>query len=85
MAILWVNLVVVYLASFFSRHLATPVTIGGGPVWFKPNKWLTAIVMATFVLIAGLRNNIGDTFFYMYSYTLSDFTWAEVKAEKDIG
>lgn len=61
------------------------MTIGSGPVWFKPNKWLTAIVMATFVLIAGLRKNIGDTFFYMYAYTLNDFTWEQVKAEKDIG
>lgn len=85
MAILWVNLVVVYIASFLSRYLARPVTISPGPLSFKPNKWMTAIVMATFVMIAGLRNNIGDTFFYMYSYTLSDFTWEKVKAEKDIG
>ncbi|OCT11037.1 capsular biosynthesis protein [Paenibacillus pectinilyticus] len=85
MAILWLNLVVVYLASYFSRHIAKPVRNGAGQLWMKPNQWLTALVMATFVLIAGLRNNIGDTFFYMYSYRLSDFTWAEVKADKDIG
>ncbi|NRF90522.1 EpsG family protein [Paenibacillus frigoriresistens] len=85
MAILWVNLVVVYIASFFSRHLATPVTIGPGPLSFRPNRWMTAIVMATFVLIAGFRNNIGDTFFYMYAYKVNDFTWDQVKAEKDIG
>ncbi|KRE50995.1 EpsG family protein [Paenibacillus sp. Soil724D2] len=85
MAIIWVNLVVVYIASFFSRYLATPVTIGTGPLSFKSNKWMAAIVMATFVLIAGLRKNIGDTFFYMHAYTISDFTWEEVKAEKDIG
>lgn len=84
MAILWVNLVVVYIASLFSRYLATPVTIGAGPI-FKPNKWLTAIVMVTFGLIAGLRNNIGDTFFYIHSYKVNDFTWENVKAEKDIG
>ncbi|WNR43791.1 EpsG family protein [Paenibacillus roseipurpureus] len=85
MAILWVNLIVVYIASYFSRHIAKPIRSGSGLVWMKPNAWLTAIVMATFALVAGLRNNIGDTFFYMYSYKLSSFTWAEVMAEKDIG
>lgn len=85
MAILWLNLVVVYMASYLSRQIAKPVRVSSGLLWMKPNQWLTAIVMVTFVLIAGLRNNIGDTFFYMYSYTLSDFTWEEVMAEKDIG
>ncbi|NOU87829.1 EpsG family protein [Paenibacillus sp. LMG 31460] len=85
MAILWVNLIVVYIASFFSRYLASPITIGPGPISFRPNKWLTAIVMVTFVLIAGLRKNIGDTFFYMHSYTLSDFTWDEIKNKQEIG
>ncbi|GGI46062.1 transmembrane protein EpsG [Paenibacillus marchantiophytorum] len=85
MAIIWVNLIVVYIASFLSRQLAKPVTIGSGLSVMKPNKWLAAIVMATFVLIAGLRNNIGDTFFYMYAYKLNAFTWNQVKAEKDIG
>ncbi|KQX51982.1 EpsG family protein [Paenibacillus sp. Root444D2] len=85
MAIIWVNLVVVYIASFFSRYLATPVTIGPGPLSFRHNKWMAAIVMATFVIIAGLRKNIGDTFFYMHAYRVSDFTWEEIKADKDIG
>ncbi|MDQ0903982.1 EpsG family protein [Paenibacillus sp. V4I7] len=85
MAILWVNLVVVYIASFFSRYLATPVTIGPGPLSFRPNRWMTAIVMATIVLISGLRNNIGDTYSYMHAYTINNFTWEAVKAEKDIG
>lgn len=85
MAIIWLNLVVVYLASYFSRHIAKPVPTGYGQLWMKPNQWLTAIVMVTFALIAGLRNNIGDTVFYIHSYRISNFTWAEVMAEKDIG
>ncbi|MDR6878642.1 EpsG family protein [Bacillus sp. 3255] len=85
MAILWANLVVVYVASLFSRYLAKPVAIGSGPPMVKPNKWLTVIVMATFALVAGLRNNIGDTVFYIHSYRITDFTWEAVKAEKDIG
>lgn len=85
MAILWVNLIVVYVASFISRYLAKPMAIGSGPIPMKPNKWMAAIVMVTFVLIAGLRNNIGDTYYYMYAYRLSDFTWEQIIAEKDIG
>ncbi|NOV00202.1 EpsG family protein [Paenibacillus planticolens] len=85
MAILWVNLIVVYIASCFSRYFAKPATFSSEPLSLKPDKWMAAIVMATFVLIAGLRNNIGDTFFYMHSYRLNDFTWEQVKAEKDIG
>lgn len=85
MAILWVNLVVVYIAAYFSRLIARPIRNGAQHIWMKPNTWLTAIVMATFTVIAGLRNNIGDTFFYMHSYRLSDFTWDEVMAGKDIG
>ncbi|CAH1207695.1 Transmembrane protein EpsG [Paenibacillus allorhizoplanae] len=85
MAIIWLNLVVVYIASYFSRHIAKPVPTGYGQLWMKPNQWLTAIVMVTFALIAGLRNNIGDTVFYIHSYRISNFTWAEVMAEKDIG
>ncbi|BFT75266.1 biofilm exopolysaccharide biosynthesis protein EpsG [Paenibacillus sp. P36] len=37
------------------------------------------------VLVSGLRNNIGDTFFYMHAYTVNNFTWEQIKAEKDIG
>lgn len=85
MAILWVNLVVVYVASLFSRYMAKPVTIGSGLLVARPNKWLTAIVMATFAVVAGLRNNIGDTYFYIHSYRITDFTWEQVLAEKDIG
>ncbi|MDD9266514.1 EpsG family protein [Paenibacillus sp. GCM10023248] len=85
MAILWANLVVVYVASLFSRYLAKPVAIGSGPPMVKPNKWLTVIVMATFALVAGLRNNIGDTYFYMYTYRITDFTWVQIMSEKDIG
>lgn len=87
MAILWVNLIVVYVASYFSRHLAKPVAAGSGSAFFmlKPNKWLAAIVMATFVIIAGLRNNIGDTYFYMSSFKNNNFTWEQVISEKDIG
>lgn len=85
MAILWVNLVVVYIASFFSRYLTTPVTIGTRSLSIKPNKWMTAIVMGTFVLIAGLRKNIGDTSSYMYAYRLNDYKWDEIKDKQEIG
>ncbi|KRE97087.1 capsular biosynthesis protein [Paenibacillus sp. Soil766] len=85
MAILWVNLVVVYIASYFSRILAKPLTIGPGSLSVKPNKWMTAIVMGVFVLIAGLRKNIGDTSSYMYSYRISEFKWDDIKDKQEIG
>ena len=42
--------------------------------------------MLSLVIVSGLRNNIGDTYFYMHSYTLlNDFTWSDIKFEKDFG
>lgn len=83
MAILWMNLAVVYVFSFFSRYLAKPSTIG--PISIKPNKLMAVVVMVSLILVAGLRNNIGDTFFYMYSYTLNNIDWGYVKSNKDVG
>jgi transmembrane protein EpsG len=85
MAVIWINLVVVYIASFFSRYLAKPNPLGAGPVPIQPNRFMVFIVMLVFVLIAGLRNTIGDTFYYMHTYALADFSWEYILANKDIG
>jgi transmembrane protein EpsG len=50
-----------------------------------PDKLLTAVIIAAFVLLSGLRRNIGDTYFYMYTYTLNDFTWDYVMSKKEMG
>lgn len=85
MAIIWMNLAVVYIVSLFSRFLAKPVNLDPNQVWIKPNKFMTMLVIITFVVVAGLRRNIGDTFFYMYTYTLNDFTWEYILSDKDVG
>jgi transmembrane protein EpsG len=83
MTILWINLAIVYMFSLFSRVLAKPTAIG--PIYLKPNKIMAFVVIATFVLISGLRKNIGDTFFYMHSYSITNFTWEVIKSDKDMG
>ncbi|MNI17684.1 Transmembrane protein EpsG [compost metagenome] len=85
MAILWMNLIIVYMFSLLSRVVAKPAALGPSPAFTKPNKFLTFIVILTFVLISGLRSNIGDTFFYMHAYINGSFTWEYVLANKDIG
>ncbi len=37
------------------------------------------------VLVSGLRSNIGDTYFYMHAYKISQFTWEFILSQKDIG
>ncbi len=43
------------------------------------------VVAICLVLVAGLRTNIGDTYFYMLAYTVGDFSWQSILSEKDIG
>mgnify|MGYP000359591255 CR=1 FL=1 len=85
MVILWINLVVVYFVSLFSRYLVIPATIGPDPAYSKPNKFFALVVMIVFVTVAGLRSNIGDTVFYKHAYVLNTFTWEFIAADKDIG
>jgi transmembrane protein EpsG len=85
MTFLWWNLAIVFICSFFARYFSTPVAVNGGPMYVRPNRLLVACVMASIVIIAGLRKNIGDTFFYMHSYEVSNFTWDSIVKNKDIG
>lgn len=61
MFVLWMTLSSAYVCSLLSRYLARPTAIG--PIYIQPNKFLVFVVGAIIVLVAGLRNNIGDTFF----------------------
>ncbi|MFD0771219.1 EpsG family protein [Bacillus sp. CGMCC 1.60114] len=83
MTILWMNLAIVFMFSFFARYFAMPLTTE--PAWIKPNQFLTLVTVLSLVLVSGLRNNIGDTYFYMHGYTVTDFTWEYIKNNKDIG
>ncbi len=84
MTILWINLAVVYILSFLSRALAVPSTIGAAFV--RPNKIFVFFVVVSLVLISGLRRNIGDTPFYMHSYTLvPQYSWDYILSQEEKG
>lgn len=83
MSILWLTLSLVYGFSFLSRFLARPAPIG--PVFVQPNRTMVFVVGVIIVMVSGLRNNIGDTFFYMYSYTITQFNWSDIGFKADFG
>ena len=83
MAVLWINLAIVYIFSFFSRYFA--VAAPTNVTYINPNKWMAFFVILCLVLVSGLRNNIGDTFFYMHAYSITDFDWNFILSNKDIG
>ena len=67
---IWFIAIVVgsYLIAFFAR--STPLNrlnMFGEPV---PNPIGFVIPALAFGIFSGLRNNMGDTFFYVYSYRL---------------
>ncbi|QNG58474.1 EpsG family protein [Bacillus sp. PAMC26568] len=83
MTVMWVNLGFVYLFSFFSRYFITqPVTQFN---YVKPNKFFITLVIASLVFVAGLQNNIGDTYFYMHSYAVNELTWQNIDYAGDFG
>jgi transmembrane protein EpsG len=85
MTVLWINLALVFLLSLSSRYFSSTVVANGNLVSIKPNKLLTLAIIVCFILVAGLRKNIGDTPFYMHTYVLHDFSWGYVKKQDDIG
>ncbi|MED4209296.1 EpsG family protein [Priestia megaterium] len=85
MTLLWINLAIVFICSFFARYFASTTVVVTPIVPIKPNKILIFGAALSLILISGLRSNIGDTVFYMQSYELNDFTWELIKTQKDIG
>ncbi len=83
MTILWINLAIVLIFSFFARYFAVPVTIG--PVFVKPNKFMVFIVSLSLILVSGLRINLGDTFAYMHGYKITNFNFEGAKEENEFG
>ncbi|MED1381576.1 EpsG family protein, partial [Bacillus mycoides] len=77
MTILWMNLFIVFILAFFARYSAIPVTTGF--VMLKPSRLLILMATTSLVLVSGLRNNIGDTYFYMHAYKVTDFNWENVQ------
>jgi transmembrane protein EpsG len=83
MAILWINLILVYFTSFFARYFSSPFS--KDIPFIRSNKILMFLSIVTLVLISGLRDNIGDTYFYMHSYKIKDFELQNIKFEGDFG
>ncbi|PGZ58652.1 capsular biosynthesis protein [Bacillus cereus] len=83
MTILWMNLAIVFILAFFARYFAIPVTNSLIPI--KPNQFLTLMAALSLILVSGLRNNIGDTYFYMHAYNVTDFNWEHIQNNKDKG
>jgi transmembrane protein EpsG len=73
----------VYTLSFLARYFSKP-NFTHEP-FITPNKLLLFLSMLTLVLISGLRNNIGDTFFYMHSYKLGNSDLDSINFEGDFG
>lgn len=86
MAALWINLILVFVFSSFARYFSRQLAFNNYDVLpIKLNKWLTLLVVVTMVLVSGMRINIGDTYYYMHAYNVTEFTWEYVKENKDMG
>ena len=84
MEILWINFFIVFISSFFARYFSKPAL--NEITYVKPNKFLVFIAMLSLVLVSGLRKNIGDTYFYMHSYTLlKGKSFTDIKFEDEFG
>lgn len=83
MTVLWVNLGLVYMFSFLARYFSKPLYLGSN--FIKPSKILIFFVISSLVLVSGLRNNIGDTYFYMHTYATTDFTFTNIEFTGDFG
>jgi transmembrane protein EpsG len=87
MTVLWINLVIVFLFAFLSRYFSSNLVLNGSGslVSMKPNKLFVFGTILSFILVSGLRNNIGDTYFYMHAYNINEFTWDFILSQDEIG
>lgn len=83
MTILWLNLIIVFLFAWMARFYSIPA--GFGTSFPHPNKVLAGAAAVTLILVSGLRNNIGDTVFYIHSFEVNDYSFQSVMQQKDIG
>jgi len=82
MVVLWLNLTIAYVFSFFSRYFAKPAR---AVQMMRPNLLMAGLAAAVLIAVSGLRDNIGDTFFYMHSYALTHFTLPTIDYTGDFG
>ncbi|MFD1359140.1 EpsG family protein [Fictibacillus halophilus] len=82
MTILWINLAFVYVFSLFARYFSSESSSLNN---VKPNQVLVLLCGFTLVLVSGLRNNIGDTYYYKHSYEMNTLSWGNVDFSGDFG
>ncbi|MEN6414601.1 MAG: EpsG family protein [Veillonellales bacterium] len=70
---LWITLAIVFISGYFARRYNGNVAAIDGVILTsnRPNKGLAFIAAAALVLVSGLRNNIGDTGYYIYGFVHS--------------
>ncbi|MCQ6558986.1 EpsG family protein [Paenibacillus mendelii] len=83
MTVFWFTLALAYIFSLLSRYFSKPVSIG--PTYIQPSVFPAFITMAVLALVAGLRNNIGDTVYYVHSYVTGIYTWETLDFNGDFG
>ena len=81
MSILWITLAFVFSVSLVARYFSVPTGIA--PSRIIPNRYLAFIAALALAAVSGLRVNIGDTYLYMHSYEVGDFSWASVVNSHD--
>lgn len=84
MTILWMNLAIVFICSFFARYFATSSNVVSLPV-FRPNLIFSFGALLSLALIAGLRSNIGDTYFYKHAFEVNKFDWGQMSEQQNVG
>ena len=85
MTVLWINLVIVLAFSLFARYYAPAISTSIPLPPFKIN-WLFSLgALSSLILISGLRNNIGDTYFYKHAYEVNNFDWGKMEEQANIG
>ncbi|USK31671.1 EpsG family protein [Bacillus sp. F19] len=83
MTVMWLNLGIVYLFSFFGRYFSIRPSIHIDYV--KPNKLLVFLATVSLITVAGLQKNIGDTVYYMHSFKTNELTWQTIDYAGDFG
>jgi transmembrane protein EpsG len=83
MEIMWLNLGFVYLASWFARYFS--YSTNQISQYIRPRRLFMFMVILSFIIVSGLRKNVGDTYFYMHSYELSNFPLANIDFTGEFG
>ncbi|UOE95436.1 EpsG family protein [Alkalihalobacillus sp. LMS39] len=83
MTVMYMNLLTVYVTALFSRYFAKENELTQTKI--IPNKLLALFALLSLVLVSGLRSNIGDTYYYVHSYTITDYTFQSIDFTGDFG